>query len=228
MNKFESILIGVGLLAFLPFSQAQTTQEEQAKLTPDEVLMELKAGNKDFAAGKSDDQDILARVTTTSTGQFPKAYILSCVDSRVPPELVFNQGIGDVFVGRVAGNIENDDQLGSMEFATVAAGANLIVVLGHGSCGAIKGACDDVQLGNLTQLLAKMRPAYYAVEGFAPDQMNSGNTEFVNQVILTNVIMTMEQIAEKSEVISSLIESGDVKIVGGVYNMETGVVEFID
>ena len=160
-------------LALAAAAYAQTTKEEQSKLTPDKVLADLMDGNGRFVAGKTGDPEIKKRITNSAGGQYPKAVILSCLDSRVPVELVFDQRIGDIFVGRVAGNIENEDQLGSMEFATKLSGAKLVFVLGHSACGAVKGACDGAKLGNLTALLAKIRPAVDAVDGFKPEERTS-------------------------------------------------------
>ncbi|MGB6221117.1 carbonic anhydrase family protein [Haloferula sp.] len=204
------------------------TAEEQKALTPKAVLDQLMAGNARYAEGKLANPNIEKRLKATSTGQFPKAYILSCVDSRVPVEMVFDQGIGDVFVGRVAGNIESVEQLGSVEFATKAAGAKLVMVLGHEACGAVKGACDHVKMGNLTALLAEIEPAVNAVEGFEEDQENSKNPEFVAAVIEKNVRMTVADLRKRSEVLSELEKNGDIMIVGGVYDLDDGKVTLLD
>lgn len=203
-----------------------TTPEQQAALTPDKVLKQLKEGNKQFVAGKYNLPDLAGSVEAANAGQFPKAYILSCVDSRVPVELVFNQGIGDIFVGRVAGNAENEDQLGSMEFASAVAGVKLIVVLGHEACGAIKGACDGVELGNLTMLLEKLAPAVRAVEGFEGER-TSKNTEFVEKVVHTNVERTVADIRDRSAVLRDLEEEGKINIVGAYYSLKDGSVKFM-
>jgi len=202
-----------------------TTPEQQAALTPDAVLAQLKAGNKAFVAGEYNLPDLSASVEAANAGQFPKAYILSCVDSRVPVELVFNQGIGDIFVGRVAGNAENEDQLGSMEFASAVAGVKLIVVLGHEACGAVMGACDGVELGNLTMLLEKLAPAVRAVEGHEGAR-NSKNAEFVDKVVHMNVEKTVADIRARSEVLRGLEEEGKIKIVGAYYSLKDGSVSF--
>ncbi len=203
------------------------TAEQQQKLTPDAVLADLMKGNKRYAAGNISEPNIKDRVEASSKGQFPQAVILSCLDSRVPVEDVFDQGIGDIFVGRVAGNIENVDQLGSMEFAAGAAGVKLVMVLGHEACGAVKGACDDVKLGNLTKLLAKIKPAIDSVEGYDGER-NSKNKEFVDKVIEANVRQTMTDIRKRSDLLASMEEEGKIKIVGAIYSLHTGEVTLLD
>ncbi len=204
------------------------TSEEQKALTPDAVLAELLAGNKRFAEGKVKGPNILERIHATSSGQFPKAFILSCVDSRVPVELVFDQGIGDLFVGRVAGNVESVDQLGSAEFATKLSGAKLLMVLGHEACGAIKGACDGAELGNLTSLLDQIKPAVEAVEGFNPEQRTSKNKEFVEAVVEKNVQLTVADVRKNSPVLVELEKAGKLKIVGAIYSLRDGKVRILD
>ncbi|MTW21784.1 carbonic anhydrase [Allochromatium palmeri] len=225
---FASVLLGLtqvclGQDADLPLSQAG-----QQAFTPDQVLEALLAGNERFAAGEATQRDITARIAASAQGQYPKAVILSCLDSRVPVEKVFDVSIGDIFVGRVAGNIVNEDQLGSMEFATKLAGAKLVMVLGHSQCGAVKGAIDGAELGNLTALLAKIRPAVDGVEGFSPDQRTSSNDDFVEQVIDQNVHDMVAQVREQSSVLANLEQSGQIKIVGASYDLNTGKVELID
>lgn len=207
---------------------AQITESEQEALEPDVVLAELMAGNKRYVEGNLSTVDITGRIETTAKGQFPKAVILSCLDSRVPVEKVFDRSIGDLFVGRVAGNIENEDQIGSMEFATKLAGAKLIMVLGHEGCGAVKGACQDVQLGNLTQLLEKIQPAIYSVQGFSAEERTVENEEFINSVVKQNVRKTVNDIRRRSEVLSDLEKDGDIKIVGAIYSLKTGKVSLLD
>jgi len=185
------------------------------------------AGNARFAAGNIGDLEIKKRIANTADGQYPKAVVLSCLDSRVPVELVFDQRIGDIFVGRVAGNIEDEDQLGSMEFATKLAGAKLVFVLGHTACGAVKGACDEAKLGNLTALLARIRPAVDAVQGFKPEERTSANKEFVEKVIEQNVRQTIADIRKDSPVLAELESSGKIKIVGGTYDLHTGKVTLL-
>lgn len=201
--------------------------EQQKALTAQAVLDDLMAGNVRFVAGQPNDTNTRARIETTSTGQFPKAYILSCVDSRVPVEQVFDQGIGDIFVGRVAGNIESAEQLGSMEFATAAAGAKLVMVLGHEACGAVKGACDGVELGNLTALLEQIGGAVEAVPGFDADR-TSKNHGFVEAVIEKNVQLTVADIRKRSPVLAGMEEAGDIKIVGALYSLQSGQVTLVE
>lgn len=201
----------------------QPTAESQKTLTPDSVLAELVAGNEAYVAGKTADPNVRARREAAVAGQFPKAYILSCVDSRVPVEQVFNQGIGDLFVGRVAGNIETVEQLGSMEFAAAVGGVKVIMVLGHEACGAVKGACDHVKMGNLTDLLVQIEPAIAKVKGHEGDR-SSKNKEFVDEVIEENATLTVEDIRKRSEVLANLEKEGKIKIVGGVYSLHTGKV----
>ena len=203
------------------------TQQEQQALTPDAVLADLKAGNRRYVSGSTSDRDWMAQAEQTAHGQYPKAIILGCVDSRVPPEFVFDQGIGDIFVGRVAGNCENIDILGSMEFGTAIAGSKLIVVLGHTSCGAVKGAIDRAKLGNLTELLEQIEPAVDAVP-HSPSERTSKNLEFVNRVAEANVRLTVRDIQERSPVIADLVRRGDLKVVGAMYDLETGEVTWLD
>jgi len=216
------------LLAPAQDSKLPVTQERQQELTPGAVLAELMEGNARFVAGKPTHPNITARIAASAEGQYPKAVILSCLDSRVPVELVFDRGIGDLFVGRVAGNIENVDLLGSMEFATKLAGAKLVMVLGHTECGAIKGACDGAELGNLTALLAKIRPAVDAVEGFSKKERTSANAKFVTKVTEQNVRQTVSDIRKDSPVLAGLEESGELKIVGAIYDLETGTVSLLE
>jgi carbonic anhydrase len=205
------------------------TAEDQKALTPEQVLADLKAGNERFVNGRLMVRDYMAQAKATAAGgQYPKAVVLGCVDSRVPPEIVFDQGIGDVFVGRVAGNVEDVNLVGSMEFATKVAGSKVVVILGHTACGAIKGAADGVELGNLTELLndfdAPIARADEATEGEA----NSSNIEFLNLAIEENVRQTISDILDSSDVMSEMIEAGDLLIVGGVYDLATGRVTWLD
>jgi len=193
--------------------------------TPAAAVERLAAGNARFSAGEALERDHLAEVKATAGGQTPFAAIISCLDSRVPPEIVFDQGIGDVFVGRVAGNYVDTDLLGSLEFATAVVGAKVIVVLGHTDCGAVKGACDNVQLGNLTHTLSNISPAVYAVPGFEGAR-TSANGEFVSAVTHANVDLNVKNITERSKVIADLVAAGKVKIVGAVYDVATGKVTF--
>ncbi len=228
MKKIRLIsLVVAGLVPAVSLLHASVlTQEAQKALTPDQVLEDLMQGNKRFVAGELKlHQAVKDEVAATATGQFPQAIILSCVDSRVPVEVVFDQNIGDVFVARVAGNVENVDILGSMEFATKVAGAKLVMVLGHEACGAVKGACDHVKMGNLTELLAKITPAVDAVASeFPEDQRTSANKEFVEKVVAANVDLTVKDIREASPVLAELEKGGQIKIVGALYDLDTGEV----
>lgn len=205
------------------------TKETQAKMTPTLALDTLKEGNKRFQKNSKVDRDLLEQVKDTSTGQYPLATILSCIDSRVSSELIFDQGIGDIFSVRIAGNFINEDILGSMEFASKLAGTPLIVVLGHTSCGAVKGACDNAKLGNLTTMLEKITPAVDAVKEPQDSSMrNSSNIEFVNNVAEKNVHMSIDRILAESEVLAQMHKDGDIKIVGGMYDIKTGAVTFYE
>ncbi|MGB3590384.1 MAG: carbonic anhydrase family protein [Nonlabens sp.] len=204
------------------------TKAKQDAITPSEALELLKAGNQRFVAGNMVERDLMEQVAQTGTGQYPFATILHCVDSRVSAELIFDQGVGDIFSVRIAGNFVNQDILGSMEFASRLAGSKCIVVLGHTSCGAIKGACDGAVLGNLTSLLEKLEPAVDAVEH--PDdeaQRTSKNSEFVNQVARKNVELTMRRITRKSKVLRAMVEMDEVLIVGGMYDVQTGTIDWL-
>lgn len=202
------------------------TAEEQAQLTPDTVLEILKQGNKEFTEDNLTVRNNSERVREAALGQYPKAVIVSCLDSRIPVEDVFHRGIGDIFVARVAGNVVNPDILGSMEFACKVSGSKLVVVLGHEHCGAVKSAIDDIKLGNITTLLSKIRPAVtLASKDFEGDK-TSNNPEFVQKVCDDNVKLTIEEIRVKSPILKEMEEKGDIKIVGGVYHMETGRVDF--
>ena len=203
------------------------SQEEQAALTPAKVLRLLEEGNGRFTAGTLTSRDHSSQVRDAAGGQFPKALVLSCVDSRIPVEDVFDLGIGDIFVARVAGNFENTDILGSMEFATKISGAKLILVLGHEDCGAVKAAIDDARLGNITAMLENIKPAVDALADF-PGEQSSSNPDFVHEVAIKNIQLSIEDIRERSSVLRELEEQGNLTIVGAIYNMHTGVVEFLN
>lgn len=203
------------------------SQEEQSALTPAEVLGQLEEGNGRFVAGTLTSRDYPALIRDAAGGQFPKALVLSCVDSRVPVEDVFDLGIGDIFVARVAGNFENTDILGSMEFATKISGAKVILVLGHEDCGAVKAAIDEAQLGNITAMLENIKPAVDALADF-PGEQKSSNPAFVQEVAVKNIQMSIEDIRDRSSVLKELEEQGSLTIVGAIYDMQTGVVEFLD
>lgn len=197
------------------------TRDQQAALTPDAVLADLRTGNERFIKDQAIRRDHLAQARATASGQYPKAIILSCVDSRVLPEIIFDQGIGDLFVARIAGNFENSDILGSMEFATQLAGSRLIVVLGHSSCGAVEGACDGAELGNLTESLTNIGPAIEASR-HVPEPHDSSNADFVAAVAHANVDQTVRDITEKSPVLRQLVEKGSLRVVGAMYDLGTG------
>jgi len=203
------------------------TKEMQAQLTPGKAIDLLKEGNKRFVNNLKINRNLLQQVNETSDGQHPFAFILSCIDSRTSAELIFDQGLGDIFSCRIAGNILNEDILGSMEFACKVAGSKVIVVLGHTKCGAIKGACDEVKLGNLTTLLEKVKPAIDA-EIETKGNRNAGNTRFVENVAELNVRHTLKQIPAQSAIIAQLLLHGEIALVGGMYNVETGIVEFYE
>ena len=202
------------------------TKEQQEALTPDQVLNEFIEGNKRFNTGNSIPRDLSMQARKSAPGQYPKAVVLSCLDSRVPVEDVFDQGLGDIFVGRVAGNFVNEDLLGSMEFACKVAGAKLIVVMGHQHCGAVKGAIDDVKLGNITAMLAKIKPAVEMSKDF-PGEKNSKNNEFVKHVSENNVKYAIQQIREKSPILKEMEDKGEIKIVGAFYRLTDGTLEFV-
>jgi len=205
------------------------TKETQAVMTPNSALEALREGNTRFQKNLKADRNLLDQVKDTSTGQYPFATILSCIDSRVSSELIFDQGIGDIFSARVAGNFVNEDILGSMEFACKLAGTKVILVLGHTACGAVKGACDDAKLGNLTAMLSKIKPAVAAISSPEdPNMRNSGNIEFVNDVAKKNVHLTIDRIFNESEVLAEMEKNGEIKIIGGMYDIHTGAVEFYD
>jgi carbonic anhydrase len=203
------------------------TQEEQAKLTPEKVIELLKEGNKRFASGKVTLRNHKEQIRRAVANQFPKAIVLSCVDSRVPVEDVFDRGIGDMFVARVAGNFVNTDILGSMEFACKVSGAKLILVLGHEYCGAVKGAIDSVKLGNLTAMLEKIKPAVNSFSSFDGEKA-SANAEFVHMVAEKNVQLNVGKIRQESPILQAMEASGEIKIVGAMYDMVTGQVNFME
>jgi len=195
--------------------------------TPSEVLEKLKRGNERFASNQPQPRDMLHDQRTTAAGQYPKAVILSCIDSRAPAEFIFDAGLGELFNARIAGNIADEDQVGSIEFACKVAGAKLIVVMGHTSCGAIKGACDNVQLGNLTGLLNKMKPAIAAVQN-VPGDRNGKNTAFVEAVSEANVRLMLARIRELSSILRDMEREGGIQMVGCIYDLETGRVQFLN
>ncbi len=214
----------VGGSATLAYADA-LTKEQRDKMTPDEIIALMKEGNERFRKGESGMRNYLAEQKASARGQFPAAVFLSCIDSRAPAEVIMDLGIGDVFNARVAGNVANEDILGSMEFACKAAGAKVVLVLGHTACGAIKGAIDNVELGNLTGLLAKIRPAVKATS-FEGDR-SSKNLAFVDAVAKKNVELTMAYIRDKSEVLRDLESKKALKFAGAMYDLETAKVDFL-
>lgn len=202
------------------------TKEMQDSLTPEQALELLKEGNLRFVNNLKANRNLLQQANETSDGQHPFAIILSCIDSRTSAEIIFDQGLGDIFSVRIAGNIMNEDILGSMEFACKVAGSKIITVLGHTSCGAIKGACDHVEMGNLTSLLSKIRPAIDD-EKTVTERRDSSNEEFVEKVTFINVKRTMESIVQRSPILKEMLERNEIMLVGGIHNIATGEVEFI-
>jgi carbonic anhydrase len=201
------------------------SKETQQQLTPQKALEILKSGNERFVNNLRVQRNLLSQKNETSTGQYPFAAILSCMDSRTSAELIFDQGLGDIFSIRIAGNVLNEDILGSMEYAMKVAGSKIILVLGHTKCGAILGACDNVQMGNLTGLLDKIRPAIEQETETQSDR-NGKNEAFVTRVTKLNVIHTMDEIRENSPIIAGMEKEGEIMIVGGLYDLESGLVEF--
>ncbi len=205
------------------------TSETQASITPLRALEILKEGNLRFVNNLMADRNLLTQANETREGQWPFAVILSCIDSRTSAELIFDQGLGDIFSIRIAGNVVNTDIIGSLEFACKVAGSKLIVVLGHTQCGAIKGACDHVEMGNLTELLSKIQPAVYEENEVSEhSQRNSKNNKFVLNVTTLNVKRSVSSIVNRSYILEQMLEKGEIAIVGGVHNLDTGKVEFIE
>ncbi|MDZ4716182.1 MAG: carbonic anhydrase family protein [Cytophagales bacterium] len=203
------------------------TKELRDAITPLQAIEILKKGNERFVNNLKVNRNLLQQVNETSDGQHPMAVILSCIDSRTSAELIFDQGLGDVFSVRIAGNIQNPDILGSMEFACKVAGSKIVVVLGHSKCGAIKGACDNVEMGNLTTLLEKMKPAV-AAEKTVSKGRNAANSEFVEKVASLNVRLTKKQILKNSPILKEMISKNEIALIGAMYDVETGIVDFYD
>ncbi|HTN65788.1 MAG TPA: carbonic anhydrase family protein [Burkholderiaceae bacterium] len=234
LMKFAALLLAVALAgcAHQPAQQAVAatpvmTKARQDAIGAEQALQILKDGNARFVAGNMEQRDL--RVQTKATGrdgQYPLASVVSCIDSRADPALVFDQGIGDVFVARVAGNVVNPDILGSLEYASAVAGTKLIVILGHTHCGAVKGACDSAVLGNLTQLVDKIRPAVNATPDTHGSDRSSKNHHFVDAVAETNVHLTVKELLVKSPVLRQMVEKGQIKVVGAMLDVETGKVRF--
>jgi len=235
MKKTGGLLLAASVGSSLALSAARAhaaasavtqTKETQAAITPQKALQMLKEGNTRFVQGKMLKRDLMQQVKATAAGQFPFAAFVSCIDSRESMQLIFDQGIGDIFNARVAGNFVNDDILGSLEFACAAAGARLIVVMGHTECGAIKGACDDIVLGNLTQTLANIKPAVADVSGYDSDR-TSKNSKFVQAVAAKNVVFTVGRIRERSPILRDMVDKGQIGLEGAIYDVHTGKVTFM-
>ncbi len=218
-------VLGSGLVANVAYGDA-LTQAQRDKLAPDDIIARMKDGNQRFRLGKLSPHNYLAQQKASAKGQYPAAAILSCIDSRAPAETIMDLGIGDSFNARMAGNVATDDIIGSMEFACKVAGAKVLVVMGHTACGAIKGAIDNVQLGHLTALLGKIRRAVSATE--YRGERSAKNYAFVDAVARKNVELTIVEIRSRSAVLSELASAGEIKMVGAMYNLESGVVEFFD
>jgi len=202
------------------------TKEQRDSMTPSQIIDELRKGNERFRSGKMTSRNYLAEKRASASGQYPAAVVLGCLDSRVPAEIIFDTGIGDAFVGRVAGNVVNDDMLGSMEFACGVSGAKVVLVLGHTACGAVKGAIDDVVLGNLTGLLARIKPAIPATK--FDGEKSSKNAAYVDAVARTNVVLGLAEIRRRSPILGDLEKKGTIKITGAMYDLSIGNVEFIE
>jgi carbonic anhydrase len=232
-----TVLIDAGCQSSQPTTPASTqysvpgkfplSKESQAAITPQQALAELKAGNARFLAGQSRHRDLLAEVRATASGQYPYAVVLSCLDSRQPIEIVLDQGIGDIFSARVAGNVLTDDILASMEFGCKVAGAKQIAVIGHSNCGAVKGAVDNVEMGNLTAMLAKIKPAIEATPGYDQSR-TSKNLEFVDKVAEANVRLVMQQIRDRSPILREMLDKGQIGLAGGMYDLSTGRIHFYE
>jgi carbonic anhydrase len=203
------------------------TEERRAELSPQDMIQILQKNNQSFVDDEWIDWDFRHEQVETSGGQYPGAIVLSCIDSRAPAEIIFNLGIGDIFNARVAGNILDEDMAGSMEYACKVAGSKIIIIMGHTNCGAVKGAIDQVELGNLTQLLAKIKPAIDAVQNIEGERTTK-NSAFVNAVAKKNVMLTMKNIRESSPVLKKMEDNNEIDIIGAMYDVESGKVEFFD
>lgn len=203
------------------------TADSQAALSPAMAVALLKDGNKRFLGGNTLNRNLHQQVADTASGQYPFAAVVSCIDSRIPTEVIFDQGIGDIFNARVAGNFVNEDILGSLEFACKLAGSKVIVVMGHTSCGAVKGACDHAELGNLTQMLDKIMPAVDGTSTAEGEARNSSNGDFVNRVAVKNVELTISNLKSMSPVLNEMLENGEIDVVGAMYDVKDGSVSFL-
>jgi carbonic anhydrase len=232
-RRFLSTAIGACAIAPVIFGSAQTgtpgsgslTKEQRDRLTPGQVLDAMKKGNERFRTGKVAPRDYRDQQRTSAAGQFPAAAVLGCIDSRAPAEIILDVGIGDTFNARIAGNVVNDDLLGSLEFACAVAGAKVLLLLGHTACGAIKGAIDDVEMGNLTGLLARVKPAISATA--FDGAKSSKNPTYVDAVARTNVLLGLDNIRRRSPILAELERKKTIQIVGGMYDLVTGMVEFL-
>lgn len=203
------------------------TSESQSEVTPEQAISMLKEGNERFISETMVNRDLIAQVKQTGSGQYPFAAVVSCIDSRIPTEIVLDQGVGDIFNARIAGNFVNTDILGSLEFATKVAGSKVIVVMGHTECGAVKGACDHVEMGNLTSTLANIMPAVEGVTEITENR-TSKNAEFVQKVSDLNVELTIQKIMSDSEILNEMYQNGEIAIVGAMYDVHTGKVTFME
>ena len=231
-RRFVGAAVGAWVLAPIASSSAQSqtgsaalTKEARDRMTPDQVIAEMKKGNERFRTGKMMPHDYVAQQQSSAAGQYPAAVVLGCIDSRAPGEILFDQGIGEAFNARIAGNVVNDDLLGSMEFGCAVAGAKAVVVFGHTACGAVKGAIDDVEMGNLTGLLARIKPAITATT--FDGEKSSKNAAYVDAVARTNVVVTLESIRRRSPILAELEKKGSIRIVGAMYDLASGKVEFV-
>ena len=232
-RRFLATTIGACAMAPVALASAQTgtggtgslTKEQRDRMTPGQVLDALKKGNERFRTGNMASRDYRDQQRTSAAGQYPAAAFLGCVDSRAPAEIIFDAGIGDTFNARIAGNIVNDDLLGSLEFACAASGAKVLLLFGHTSCGAIKGAIDDVEMGNLTGLLARVKPAITATT-FAGEK-SSKNAAYVDAVARTNVLLGLDNIRRRSPILADLEKKGSIQIAGAMYDLASGSVEFM-
>ena len=232
-RRFLATTIGACAIAPVAGASAQTgtrgsgslTKEQRDQLTPSQVVDELKKGNERFRTGNMVSRDYRDQQRTSAAGQFPAAVVLGCIDSRAPAEIVFDAGIGDTFNARIAGNVVNDDLLGSLEFACAVAGAKVVLLFGHTACGAIKGAIDDVEMGNLTGLLARVKPAITATT--FDGERSSKNAAYVDAVARTNVLLGLDNIRRRSPILADLEKKKSIQMVGGMYDLVTGIVEFL-
>ena len=232
-RHFLATMVGAGAFAQVTRGSAQTgtlgsgslTKDERDRMTPGQVLDALKKGNERFRTGKTAPRDYRDQQRASAAGQYPAAVVLGCIDSRAPAEIIFDAGIGDAFNARIAGNVVNDDLLGSLEFACAVAGAKVLLLFGHTACGAIKGAIDDVEMGNLTGLLARVKPAITATT--FDGAKSSKNAAYVDAVARNNVLLGLDNIRRRSPILADLEKKHSILIVGGMYDLVTGIVEFV-